>query len=56
MKKRIVHLIATAGGTYRVEKTVNTLEPNVGAILSTNQVQELMTDTTLEVQIKDMKR
>lgn len=56
MKKRVVYLIATQEGRYRVEKNVNTLEPRVGSIIDRSEVAELMLDQTLEVHIKDMKR
>lgn len=55
MKKRIVYLIATQEGRYRVERNVNTLEPRVGSIIDRKEVTELMVDQTLEVHIKDRK-
>ena len=55
MKKRVVCVIRTIDGTYRVEKNINTIEPKVGSILSTNQLEEFMTDFTLEVHIKYLK-
>jgi hypothetical protein len=56
MKKLIVHIVCANDGSYRVEKNINTIDPKVGSILSPKQLEELMTDTTLEVHIKDMKR
>jgi hypothetical protein len=54
MKKKVI-LTPVPIDKYRVEKTINTLEPKVGQVLTKKQIEELMAFYSTEVEIKKGK-